>query len=161
MKCNKPWFIPLCEWNKIRNNRAISQNRSESFTMKKWGDLQLALQLCFWIAITIYNSFAIHPYSTSVNVIKQVALWITHATHHMWNCIHIQLVQLSYKFQLNYNYCVIIIQLVCNYHANIMLTSFFINPSKSGTSMGIFWWFFFNINLHHPLYFSCVHNSHM
>jgi hypothetical protein len=31
------------------------------------------------------------------------------------------------------NYYVIIIQLVCNYHGNVMLTSFFINPSKYDT----------------------------
>jgi hypothetical protein len=41
--------------------------------------------------------------------------------------IHIQLVQLKY------NYCVTIMQLVCNYHGNVMLTSFFINPSKYDT----------------------------
>jgi len=131
--------------------------------MKKCDDLQLALLLCFWIVITIYNSFAIHHIFMNVNVIKQVALRIvTHATHHMWNCIHMQVVQFSYKFQFNYNYCVIIIQLICNYHVNVMLTSFFINPSKSNMSMGIFEWTFFIIlisTIHYD--FSCVHNFHM
>jgi hypothetical protein len=28
------------------------------------------------------------------------------------------------------NYCVILMQLVCNYNGNVTLTSFFINPSK-------------------------------
>jgi len=34
----------------------------------------------------------------SVNVIGQVAWVATYAFHHMWNCIHMQLMQLSYNY---------------------------------------------------------------
>jgi hypothetical protein len=34
----------------------------------------------------------------SVNVIGQLARIATYALHHMWNCIHMQLMQLSYNY---------------------------------------------------------------
>jgi hypothetical protein len=42
-------------------------------------------------------------------------------------------------------------QLICNYHGKIMLTSFFIHSSKSNTWHygGLFFW---NIDLHHSLW---------
>jgi hypothetical protein len=40
--------------------------------MKKWGDLQLALQLDFWIVMTICHSFATQHVSIGVSVIEQV-----------------------------------------------------------------------------------------
>jgi len=40
--------------------------------MKKWGDLQLALQLDFWIAMTICHSFATQHVFMGVSAIKQI-----------------------------------------------------------------------------------------
>jgi hypothetical protein len=51
------------------------------------------------------------------------------------------------QLELCRNNCnVTLMQLVCNYHGNIMLTSFFIGPSKFDTwHYGIFGWNFFKI----------------
>jgi hypothetical protein len=40
--------------------------------MKKWGNLQLALQLEFWIVMTICHSFATQHVSMGVSAIKQI-----------------------------------------------------------------------------------------
>jgi hypothetical protein len=102
---------------------------------------------------------AIQCISTCVNVIEQVA-WITiDVTHHIWNCIQITLYHLicAIQFQLcRNNYYIIIMQLVCNYYGSVMLTSFFINPSKFDSwHYGDFWMkiiIFWNIDLHHQLF---------
>jgi hypothetical protein len=66
--------------------------------MKKWGDLQLALQLGFWIAMTICNSFATQHISMNMSVIGQVAWIATNATHYMWNYTHMQHMQFKYNY---------------------------------------------------------------
>jgi hypothetical protein len=58
-------------------------------TMRKWGDLQLALQLGFWVTMIICNSSSNQRSFTSISVIEEVAWIATNATHHMWN--HIQM----------------------------------------------------------------------
>jgi hypothetical protein len=103
--------------------------------MKKWGDLHLTLQLNIWIAMTICNSFTTHCnlvyfyghecYSTScTNYNRYNSSYMKPYTYAI--CItHLQLCR--------NNYCVTLIQLICNYRGNVMLTSFFIDPSKFDT----------------------------
>jgi hypothetical protein len=68
--------------------------------MRKWGDLQLTLQLGF----------------------------LNYNDHLQLIAIHVIQLQLRKN-----NYCVILMHLVCNYHGNIMLMSFFIDISKFNT----------------------------
>ncbi len=79
----------MCKCNAI-----VCGLKDFDYIIKKWHDLQLALCLGFWVAMTICNL----AYFTSANVIEQVALVTTNATHHMWNCIHMQLVQFNYNY---------------------------------------------------------------
>ncbi len=54
------------------------------------------------------------------------------------------------------NYYVTLMQLVCNYYGNVMLTSFFINPSKSNTwHYGGFWMNFFFLILMSTIHYDC------
>jgi len=124
--------------------------------MKKCGNLHLTLKLNIWIAMTICISFRTHCnleyfygheyYSTSCTscIRMQLTIYETIYIRNSFICTtHSQLCK--------NNYCVTLIQLICNYHGNVMLTSFFINPSKFDT------WhyeeflgdFFGNIDLHH------------
>jgi hypothetical protein len=57
------------------------------FTMRKWVDLQLAMQLGFWVAMSICNSFVIHYNSlqlSGMSAIKQVVRIAMDITHYMW-----------------------------------------------------------------------------
>jgi hypothetical protein len=56
-------------------------------TMKKWGDLQLALQLIFWVVMNICNSFAIQRIFWGVMLLNKL-----HELQWM------QLVQLNYNY---------------------------------------------------------------
>jgi hypothetical protein len=91
-------------------------------------------------------------------------IWNSFATQHisMSECYRISCVSCTIECNLFYvksctyatlatqlqlwrnNYYVTLMQSVCNYHGNVMLTSFFINPSKSNTwHYGGFWMNFF------------------
>jgi len=91
--------------------------------LEKRGVLQLSLQLNFWVASNICNS----PYT------------------------HCNLLQLNYNFVTTTHF-----QLLCNsldYNDNVMLTSFFIHPSKFNMwHYEDFSWFFKNIDIHCPLW---------
>ncbi len=96
------------------------------FIMRKWSDLQLALQLGFWVTMTICNLLqfiSTQCIPTSVSVIQQIAWVAIDATHHMWNRIHMQSCNLITTIHRN-NYCETLMQLICNYHGNVMIMSF-------------------------------------
>ncbi len=118
------------------------------YTRRKWVDFQLI----FRITMTICNSFPIHYNSTyfyGCDCYRTSYMNCSGYNSLMWNYIDMQFMQ------FNYNYCVILMQLIFNYHSNALLTSFFINPSKFDHDiMEILGWIFFsfwNID-HHPLW---------
>jgi hypothetical protein len=71
-------------------------------------DLQLALQLSIWVAMTICSSLQLNVF-LCVNVIGQVTWVAKDATHHMWNCIHMQFVWLNCNYEGTTS-----VQLLCN-----------------------------------------------
>jgi hypothetical protein len=94
------------------------------YTMKKTVILKLVLQFNFWVALDTCNSLY----------------------------IHYNLLQLNYNFVTTIHF-----QLLCNspdYNDNVMLTSFFIHPSKFNMwHYEDFSWFFKNIDIHCPWLF--------
>jgi hypothetical protein len=65
---------------------------TKKYTTKKRDDLQLALQLCFWVAMTTCNSL----YLYLMSVFGQIT-WVTKVTtHHIYDAI------LSQQFPFNY-----------------------------------------------------------
>jgi len=123
------------------------------------GDSWPVLQLGFWIVMTICNSLATHCNSTYFY--RRECYWTSCMNCNKCNAlynvklytyvIHVTQMQLC-----RYNYCATLIQLVCNYHSNVMLTSLFIDPSKFDTwPCGDFLaklFSFWNVNFHHPLW---------
>jgi hypothetical protein len=121
--------------------------------MKKWGDLNIALQLNIWIAMTICISFTTHC---------NFAYYYGHECHST-NCTSYNRCNSPYMKPYTYaihtthlqlcrnNYFVTLIQLICKYHGNVRLASFFICPSKFDTwYFEDFWVIFFeNIDFHH------------
>jgi hypothetical protein len=96
--------------------------------MRKWGDLKVALQLGFWVTMTI----ATHCNSTYFYEHEGYLTSYTSCrgcnSPYMkpYTCvIHATLLQL-YKN----NYYATLMQLVCNYHHDVMLTLLFIDLSK-------------------------------
>ncbi len=96
----------MCNWSngkgvKVKHNFLFNNGQvMRTNTMRKWGDLQLTLQLGF----------------------------LNYNDHLQLIAIHVIQLQLRKN-----NYCVILMHLVCNYHGNIMLMSFFIDISKFNT----------------------------
>jgi len=116
--------------------------------MRKKGVLQLALQLTFWVASDTCNS----PYLYVMNVIRQVAkvtrIELTILWCNSYNSITTLLQQLIFNYYVTPH----------DYNHNVMLMSFFIHPSKFNTwHYEIFWWFFWNIDIHRPLWFFVLH----
>jgi hypothetical protein len=121
------------------------------FIMRKWGDLQLALNWVFemlWPFVTHCNLayfYEHESYLTSCMNYNRcnppyVKLY-TCAIHaiQLWLCKN--------------SCCVILMQLVYNYNGNIMLTIFFVDPSKFDMwHYGDFWMkiiIFWNIDFHY------------
>jgi len=131
-----------------RNQKCLNSN---VLTLrKKWGNLQLALQLGFSITMIIWNSLQLNAF---------LGAWM-HELQRMQLTIHEMYTYATCATQLQLckiNYYATLMSLLFNYHGYIMLTLLFINPSKSNTChhwdfwMNIF--FFGNINLWHPLWF--------
>jgi len=112
--------------------------------MKKWGVLQLALQLNFWVASNTCNSL----YLYDVNAMRQVARVAIIAIHHIYGATHTIQLQLCCNNSFS-----TIMQLFYDYNYNVMLTSFFIYPSKFDTwHYEDFSWFVWNIDIHHRLW---------
>jgi hypothetical protein len=108
---------------------------------KKRGVLQLDFQLNFWVTLDTFNS----SYLYTMSVIEQVARV---ATHHIYGAIHYNSIT-TLSQQLFFNYYVT----PYDYNHNVMLTSFFIHPSKFNTwHYEDFLWFFWNIDIHCPLW---------
>jgi hypothetical protein len=104
------------------------------FTMRKRGVLQLDLQLNFWVTLNTCNS----PYLYAMNAIEQVVRVVRVATNHIYNAIHYNSIT-TLSQQLLFNYYAT----PHDYNHNVMLTSFFIHPSKFNTCiMKIFCDFF-------------------
>jgi hypothetical protein len=103
--------------------------------MKKWGDLHLTLQLNIRIAMTICISFTTH-----YNLVYFYGheCYLTSCTScNRCNSPYMKpytyAIRTTHSQSCKNNYFVTLIQLICNYHGNVMLTSFFINPSKFDT----------------------------
>jgi hypothetical protein len=89
--------------------------------MKKWGDLQMALQLGFWITMTMCNSY-------QLNIVLRVWMLSSSMSSNRCNSPYVKLytyTTCATQLQLSRNnYCVILLQLICNYHGNVMLILF-------------------------------------
>jgi hypothetical protein len=102
--------------------------------MRKRGVLQLTLWLNFWVASDTYNS----TYLYAVSAIRQVTT--------------LQLITTQLQFCCNNSFSTTM-QLPYDYNHNVLLMSFFIHPSKFNTwYYEDFSWFFWNIDIHHPLW---------
>jgi hypothetical protein len=87
--------------------------------------LQLALQLGFWIVMTFCNSKYFY---------RCKYYWTSHMNCNGCNSPYVKshtYASCATQLQLfRNNYCATLMQLVCNYHGNVMLMLLFINPSK-------------------------------
>jgi hypothetical protein len=121
--------------------------------MKKWGDLQLALQLIVWVVINICNHLQFNVF------LGAWCYWTNCMNSNGCNSPHVKpytYATCATQLQLcKNNYCVTLMQLICKYHVNIMVTSFLIYQSKFDTWHYVEFWvkiiFFWNIDRHHPL----------
>jgi len=115
---------------------------AQSYSSIMWerGVLELAFQLNFWVASDTCNSLYLYVMSA----IGQVARV---ATHRIYDATHYNsIATLSHQFSTT-------MQLPYDYNHNVILTSFFIHPSKFNTwYYEDFSWFFWNIDIHHPLW---------